>query len=51
MIAQIDARDLDSQRDNDFDDDDYRNTNVNGWDSPEDDVAQKVLPWQRMSVF
>ena len=41
MIAQIDARDLDSQRDDDFDDDDDRNTNVNGWDSPEDDVAQK----------
>ena len=41
MISQIDVGDLDSQRDDDFDDDDDRNTNVNGWDSPEEDVAQR----------
>ena len=41
VISQIDVGDLDSQRDDDFDDDDDRNTNVNGWDSPEEDVAQR----------
>jgi hypothetical protein len=56
VTAQMDAMDLNSQRDDDDneDDDDNGNTNANGWDRPEDvrdcDVKRDPILAEKVGV-